>query len=101
MMALLCDTGLVTPGGSVQITYSQTVREKRVVTGLCIECAVRHPGFREILGGGTGDGLFLETPLPEAWVDARRYRLLQPIGDQETTCSACKRRVPVLYVPAG
>ena len=85
----------------MQITYSQTVREKRVVTGLCIECAVRHHGFREILGRGTGDDLFLETPLPEALIDGRRYRLLQPIGNQETTCSACKRRVPVLYVPAG
>jgi len=85
----------------MQITYSQTEQKKRVITGLCIGCAVRHPGFREILGRGTGDDLLLETPLPEAWIDGRRYRLLLPIGNREATCSACKRRVPGLYVPAG
>jgi hypothetical protein len=72
-----------------------------VMTGLCVECALRHHDFREVLGRGADEGLFSETPLPEAWIAGRRHRLVPHAGSQETTCSECNRNVASLYTPAG
>jgi hypothetical protein len=70
------------------------------MTGLCLECALRHHDFREILARSTDDDLFSETPLPEAWIGGRRYRLLPNPTLQETTCSQCNANVASLYMPA-
>ena len=83
------------------ITNHLTAPEKGFVPSLCIECALRHHDFREILGRGTDDyDLSSETPLPEAWIAGRRYRLLPYAGGQETMCSECNRSVASLYMPA-
>jgi hypothetical protein len=85
----------------VQITNLPTEPEKGFVSGLCVECALRHHDFREILRRGTDDyDLFSETPLPEAWIAGRHYRLLPCAGGHETMCSECNRSMASLYMPA-
>ena len=85
----------------METTYGLTVPEEGAPGGLCISCALLHHDFKEILGRGAGDDHFSEMPLPQAWIDGRRYRLLPYIQTQETTCRECNVRVPSLYVPAG
>ncbi len=70
-----------------------------VVTGLCVECAVRRHDFKEILAHGKGDDLFYESPLPAAWIDGRRYKLLTPVGRQKVTCRECNRKVTSIFLP--
>ena len=82
----------------MQFTENQAARETRVVTGLCIGCALRHHDFREILGR---DDQSSERPLPEAWIDGRRYRLLPATGTEGAMCSDGNVSVPSIYLPAG
>ena len=68
--------------------------------GLCVEYAVRRHDFGEILANGRGDDYyFSEAPLPAAWIDGRRHRLLTCAGTEEMTCSECNRRVAGIYYP--
>ncbi len=73
--------------------------ENGLSAGLCVECALRHHDFREILERGAVYELFSEAPLPEAWIGGRRHRLLLCDGAHETTCCECARSVPSLYIP--
>jgi len=74
--------------------------KKSVVTGLCVECAVRNHDFKEILAHGKGDDHFSESALPAAWIDGRRYKLLTPLGTQKNlTCSDCNRKVTSIFIP--
>jgi len=73
--------------------------KKAVVKGLCVECAVRHHNFKEMLAHGKEDEHFSESPLPAAWIDGRRYRLLTPLGAQNAVCYECSARVPVVFLP--
>ncbi len=70
-----------------------------VLAGLCIECALRHHDFKEILARGKDDDLFPESPLPAAWIDGRRCRVLIPIGNQTALCHECQRNVPTIFLP--
>jgi len=70
-----------------------------IVMGLCVECAVRRHDFKEILAHGKGDDHFSESPLPEAWIDGRRYKLLTPVGSQKVTCRECNRKVTSIFLP--
>ena len=83
----------------MQLTESQTAPSKGVVTGLCMECAMRHHDYREMLRHETGDDHFSETPLPEAWIDGRRHMLLSHPWTQQETCAECNRKAPSLYMP--
>ena len=73
--------------------------KKAAITGLCVECAVRHHNFKEILAHGKGDDHCSESPLPAAWIDGRRYRLLAPLGVQNATCRECNAKVPTIFLP--
>ena len=75
------------------------MRGEDIVTGLCLECAIRHHDFSEILAHGKGDDHFSDSPLPAAWIDGRRHRLLIPVGNQGATCGVCNKRVPSIYLP--
>jgi hypothetical protein len=77
----------------------QTVPQKDIITGICVECALRRHDFAEILPRGKGDDQFFEAALPAAWIDGRRYRLLTPIGMQGATCHECNRKVANIYLP--
>jgi hypothetical protein len=83
----------------MQLIEDQTMLEKGIVTGLCLECAVRRHDFKEILAQGRCDDHFYEAPLPAAWIGGRRYRLLTCFGTQGATCSECNRSVPGIYLP--
>jgi hypothetical protein len=85
--------------GSARLTESQTAPGKGFVTGLCMECAMRHHDYREMLRHETGDDHFSETPLPHAWIDGRRHMLLPAIGTEGITCSECNGSVPSIYMP--
>jgi hypothetical protein len=85
--------------GSMQLTENQTAPGKGVVTGLCMECAMRHHDFREMLRHETGDDHFSETPFPRAWIDGRRHMLLSRAWTHRETCPECNREAPSLYVP--
>ena len=83
----------------MQFTENQTAQDTRVVTGLCIGCAIRHHDFRDLLG--RDDRQSFEPPLPEAWIDGRRHRLLPATGTKGITCRDCNGSVPSIYLPAG
>jgi len=79
-------------------------RNRTVITGLCVECALRHHTYEEILAHGGGDDYLSESPLPAAWIDGRRHRLLTPSTQQKTVCGECNKSVagvylPIVYVP--
>jgi len=79
----------------------ETMRKKNrtVTTGLCVECAIRHHDYKEILPHGRSDDHFPEAPLPSAWIDGRRHRLLIPASKEGTSCSECNKRVPGIFLP--
>ena len=83
----------------MQIIEERAMRHERTLTGLCIECAIRHHDFSEILAYGMDDRQFSEAPLPAAWIGGRRHTLLAPFGAQGTWCSECNRKVPSVYLP--
>jgi hypothetical protein len=83
----------------VQPTENQTAPGKGAGTGLCMECAMRHHDYREILRHETGDDHFSETPFPRAWIDGRRHMLLSRAWTHRETCPECNREAPSLYVP--
>ena len=83
----------------MQITEERAVRHNNIFTGLCVECAIRHHDYKEILPHGTGDDHCSEAPLPKAWVDGRRHRLLIPVGTEGARCGECNRRVASIYLP--
>ena len=83
-------------GESVQLTESQTVPSKGAVMGLCMECALRHHDYREMLWHETGDD---HSPFPRAWIDGRQYMLLSPAWTHQETCTECNRKAPSIYVP--
>ncbi|MGD0235565.1 MAG: hypothetical protein ABSC55_13645 [Syntrophorhabdales bacterium] len=85
-------------GESVQRTESQAAPGKSVVTGLCIECAMRHYDYREMLWRETGDDHFSETAFPQAWIDGRQYMLLSCAWTHQETCTECNRKAPSIYV---
>jgi hypothetical protein len=87
-------------GRSMQLTENQVTPGTDAITGLCIGCALLHHDYREMLWRDTGDVHFSEMPLPEAWIDGRRHRLLPHIGSQSTVCGECNTSVPSLYMPA-
>ena len=83
----------------MQIMEGRAMPYKPILTGLCVECAIRHHDYKEILPHGKVDDHFLEAPLPSAWIGGRRYRLLIPVGNQGTACSECNKRVPSIFLP--
>ena len=83
----------------MQLTESQAAPRKGVVTGLCMECAMRHHDYREMLRHETGDDHFSETPFPRAWIDGRRHMLLSHPWTHQETCTECNRKAPSLYMP--
>ena len=77
---------------------NQTTSEKNTVMGLCIECALRHHDFHELIGRGTDmDGL-PETLLPQVLIDGRRHVLLSYALTRQERCTECNRTTPNLYV---
>lgn len=76
------------------------VREVMILLrGFCLECAIRHHDYKEILAHGESDDSFSASPLPAAWIDGRRYSLAIPIGRRGTKCSECAKRVATIYLP--
>jgi len=67
---------------------------------ICIECAVAHHEFREILpppeDGTAGRGRII---LPEAWIDGKRYKL-DHVALYHVACDQCRRVRGSLYMPA-
>jgi hypothetical protein len=84
----------------MQIIEQRAMLHKHIFTGLCVECAVRHHDYKEILPHGRGDDHFSEAPQPAAWIGGRRHRLLIPVGTQEATCRECNRKVAGVYLPS-
>jgi len=82
----------------MQIIEEQAMLHKRILTGLCVECAVRRHDFKEMLTNGKGDDRFSEAPLPAAWIGGRRHRLLTPVNAQGAMCRECNRKVPSIYL---
>ena len=82
----------------MQIIEEEAMLHKRIYTGLCVECVLRHHDYKEILPHGRGGDPVSEAPLPAAWIDGRRHRLLIPVGTQGAMCSDCNRRVHGIYV---
>jgi hypothetical protein len=83
----------------MQIIEKQAMLHKRILTGLCLECAVRRHDFKEVLVNGMSDDRFSDAPLPEAWIGGRRHRLLIPVGTQGAKCDECNRGVASIYLP--
>jgi hypothetical protein len=84
----------------MQLIQECAMRHENILTGLCVECAIRRHDFREILAHGRrGDDYFFEAPLPAAWIDGRRHRLLTRAGTEEMICSECNRRAAGIYHP--
>ncbi|MCG6535601.1 MAG: hypothetical protein L7F78_13125 [Syntrophales bacterium LBB04] len=75
------------------------MRHENTLTGLCVACAVCRHDFSEILAHGRGDDHFSEAPLPTAWIEGRRHRLLPCVGIEEMICSQCNKRVAGIYLP--
>ena len=75
------------------------MRSEDVVTGLCVECAIRHHSYKEILAQGKGEDYFSDLPLPAAWIDGRRHRLHTPDRGLRATCRECHKRVACIYLP--
>jgi len=67
---------------------------------ICIECAVAHHEFREILvspeDGTAGRG---GIKLREAWIDGKRYRL-DHVALYHVPCDQCRRVKSSLFVSA-
>jgi len=70
-----------------------------VSAGLCVECAIRHHSYQEILAHGKGEDYFSDAPLPAAWIDGKRHRLQTPDRKQGTTCEECHKRMACIYLP--
>ena len=85
--------------GSARLTEERTASSKGVVTGLCMECAMRHHDYKEMLRDETDDDHFSEVPFPQAWIDGRRHMLLSHAWTYQETCTECNREAPTLYVP--
>jgi len=75
------------------------MRCEDVVTGLCVECAIRHHSYKEILAHGKGEDYFSDLPLPAAWIDGRRHRLQTPDRELGAPCGECHKRVACIYLP--
>ena len=88
-------------GCHMQPGDNDTMRKPWVIRSLCMECAIRHHDFREILGHEVEDDPFPDVPLSEAWIDGRRYRLTPGIKTERTRCSDCARTVTTIYTPIG
>lgn len=65
---------------------------------ICIECAIKHYDFEEILRSSNGDGAHSERALPEAWIDGRKYRL-GPVAYYHVACDRCHRVASNLFMP--
>lgn len=76
----------------MQVTESQTAPGEGV---LCMECALCHHDYREMLQHETGVS---ETPFPQAWIDGRRHMLLSRAWAHHETCTECNKKAPLLYV---
>jgi hypothetical protein len=83
--------------GSIQLTENQTAPGKGAVTGLCMECAIRHHDYKELLGHKMDDH-YSEAPFPRAWIDGRRHMLLSRAWTHQETCTECNGKAPNLYV---
>ena len=83
---------------SAQLTESQAVPRKGVVTGLCMECAMCHHDYKEVLRQETGDDHYSETPFPQAWIDGRRHMLLSRAWTHQETCVECNGKAPSYFV---
>ncbi len=68
------------------------------LSGLCLQCAVARHDFKEILAHGKGDDHFRDSPLPAAWIDGRRYKVLSPVGAQTAICNECGRDVVSIFM---
>ena len=84
---------------SVQLTENQTAPGKSVVTGTCMECAMRRHDYRQMLQYETADDHISDTAFPQAWIDGRRHMLLSRAWTYQETCPECNREAPSLYVP--
>jgi hypothetical protein len=96
--SILGDRDKQSMGGSVQLTESQAVPRNGIVTGFCMECAMRHHDYREMLRHETGDEPYSETPFPRAWIDGRQYMFLSHAWTYQETCTECNRKAPGFYV---
>ena len=85
-------------GKSVQLTETEAVPRNGSVTGFCMECAMRHHDYREMLWHETGEEHFSETPFPQAWIDGRRHMLLSHTWTHQETCTECNRTAPSFYM---
>ena len=84
--------------GSEQLTESHTAPGKGVLTGLCMECAMRHHDYKEVLGHKMDDDHSSEAPFPQAWIDGRRHMLLSRAWTHQETCTECNREAISLYL---
>jgi hypothetical protein len=65
---------------------------------ICIECAISHHDFEEILRSSNGEGVCNERALPEAWIDGRKYKL-GPVAPYHVACDQCHRVTSSLFMP--
>jgi hypothetical protein len=84
---------------SMQLAERQAAPGKEVATGLCMECAMLHHDYREMLRHEMGNDHYSETPFPRAWIDGRRHMLLSRAWTHQEMCTECNREAPTLYVP--
>jgi hypothetical protein len=80
---------------NAQLTEDQTGPAKSEVNGLCMECAMRHHEYGEMLRHEKGTS---ETAFPRAWIDGRRHILLPRAWTHQETCTECNRKASSLYV---
>ena len=85
--------------GEMGAAENSTPSDKRV--GLCMECALRHHDYREMLPTETDDGYTPETPFPQALIDGRRYVLLSRAWTYQKTCAECDRDADGFYLPVN
>ena len=80
-----------------QFANNQTGPRKR--TGLCMECALRHHDYKEMLRHETADDHTSEMLFPQARIDGRCHVLLSHAWTHQETYVECERKAPSLYLP--
>jgi hypothetical protein len=65
---------------------------------ICIECAVKHHDFEEILHTSKSDCTYDERAFPEARIDGEKYRL-GLVAPYHVACDHCHRVMGSLFMP--